>query len=376
MRRTFVVSSMTGGGAARGMANLANHWAARGETVEILTLHQPRAEDAYQLDPAIARHDLGRTEPSSEAMSAVIAVLARIRASAAIARHAPIMARLRDALCRSASDVVIGVVDVTNVRLLAATRGLPMRVVVSECADPAAYSIGMWESARRSLYPHADAVVCLTAEHANFFRRRGVERVHAIAYPALAAPPRNGRPRERLIVSLTRFSWEKGVDLLIRAFAEVAPMHPEWRVEIYGDGPLQGQIEQLIASLHLEGRVRLAGMTRDVYEPLARAELFALTSETEGIPNALCEAMAAGVAPVVTECGSGVRMVIREGIDGVIVQRRRDAFAAALHELMGDDAARARLGARAPEVVTRFPVERIAAEWDEVIDSRKVAHAC
>lgn len=377
MRRTFVVSSMTGGGAARGLVNLANHWAARGETVEIVTLHQPCADDVYLLDPAIKRHDLGSVEPSAESMSAVLALLARIRASAAIAAHAPIIARLRDALCRSASDVAIGVVDVTNVRLLAATRGLPMRVVVSECADPAAYSIGMWESAQRLLYPHADAVVCLTAEHASFFRQRGVERVHAIAYPALAAPPRNGRPRERLIVSLTRFAWEKGVDLLIRAFADVAPMHPEWRVEIYGDGPLQSEIEQLIASLHLEGRVRLAGMTRDVYEPLARAELFALTSETEGIPNALCEAMAAGVTPVVTECGPGVRMVIREGIDGVIVRpRRREAFAAALHELMCDDGARARLGARAPEVVTRFPVERIAAEWDDVIDSKKEAHAC
>jgi glycosyltransferase involved in cell wall biosynthesis len=359
------------------MANLANHWAACGETVEVLTLHQPHADDVYALHPSIVRRDLGGAEPSAESLSAVLALLTRIGASATVANHAVLMARLRDALRDSAPEVVIGVVDVTNIRLLVAARGLPMRVIVSEVADPAAYSIGAWESPRRLLYPRADAVVCLTPEHARFFRQRGVERVHAIAYPVLPAPPRNGRPREPLIVSLTRFSWEKGVDLLVRAFADVAPLHPGWRVEIYGDGVLRGQLERLIASLNLETCVRLAGMTRDVYEPLGRAKLFALTSETEGIPNALCEAMAAGVVPVVTECGSGVRTVIRDGVDGVIVRpRRKDRFAAALHELMTDDAARARLAARAPEVVTRFPIERIATQWDDVIEAKKVAHAC
>lgn len=376
MRRTFVVSSMTGGGAARGTANLANHWAACGETVEILTLHQPRAEDVYPLHPAIVRRDLGRSEPSADSLSAVLALLTRIGAPATMASHAALMARLRDALRDSAFEVVIGVVDVTNIRLLAATRGLPLRVIVSEVADPAAYSLGVFERPRRLLYPQADAVVCLTPEHAEFFRQRGVERVHAIPYPVLPAP-RSSTPREALIVSLTRFSWEKGVDLLVRAFADVAPLHPEWRVEIYGDGLLRGRIERLIASLNLEARIQLAGMTRDVYEPLGRAKLFALTSETEGIPNALCEAMAAGVAPVVTECGSGVRTVIRDGVDGVIVRpRRKETFAAALHELMSDDATRVRLAARAPEVVTRFRMERIAAQWDEVSEAKKVAHAC
>lgn len=368
MRRTFVVSSMTGGGAARSTANLANHWAARGEAVEVLTLHQPRGADVYRLDPSISRRDLGDAEPSAGSLSAVLAVLARCQAPARIVAHAPLMARLRDALRDGGSDVVIGVGDVTNVRLLAATRGLPVRVVASEWGDPTAYSMGIWERLQRALYPHADAVICLAPDHAHYFRERGVERVHAIANAALAAPPRNGHPREPLIVSLTRFSWEKGVDLLIRAFADVGPLHPEWRVEIYGDGPLRNEMEQLIAALQLDGRVRLAGTTRDVYEPLARAELFALTSATEGIPNALLEAMACGVAPIVTECGSGVRMVIRDGVDGVLVTpRRRDSLAAALHELMSDGAARARLAERAPEVVSRFAMERIAAEWDEVI---------
>jgi GalNAc-alpha-(1->4)-GalNAc-alpha-(1->3)-diNAcBac-PP-undecaprenol alpha-1,4-N-acetyl-D-galactosaminyltransferase len=376
MRRTFVVSSMTGGGAARGMANLANHWAACGEAVEVLTLHQPHGDDVYALHPSIERRDLGDGVPSAESTSAVISVLTRIAAPPAMARHAAVMARLRDALRESASDVAIGVVDITNIRLLAAARGLPIRVVASEVADPAAYSIGYWARAQRLLYPHADAVICLTPEHARFFRDRGVERVHAIPYPVLPAPPRRRRSRERLIVSLTRFAWEKGVDLLVRAFAEIAPRHPEWRVEIYGDGPLRADLERLIASLGLQERVRLSGMTRDVYEPLARAELFALTSVTEGIPNALCEAMAASVAPIVTECGSGVRTVIRNGVDGIITPRRQDTFAAELDALMREDAARARLAARASEVVTRFPMERIAGQWDEAIEARKVAHAC
>ncbi|HYC90767.1 MAG TPA: glycosyltransferase [Thermoanaerobaculia bacterium] len=374
MQRTFIISSMAGGGAARTTANLANHRAACGEAVEILTLHQPHARDVYPLHPSIVRRDLGDARPRSDSTSAVLRLLARLKAPAPVVLHAPLMARLRDAL-RGRDCTAIGVGDLTNVRLLIAAHGLPLRVIASEMADPEGYSIGAWERVRLHMYRHADAVVCLTEEHADFFRGQGLERVHAIPNPVLPAPPRNGARRERLVLSLTRLSWEKDLGLLIRAFGEVAPRHPEWRLEIWGTGPARRELESLVAALQLQDRARLPGMTLDVYEPLARAELFAMTSRTEGIPNALCEAMAAGVAPVVIDCSAGMRAVIRDGIDGVLV-RRRDAFASALDTLMRDDGRRGRLAARAPEVTTRFAPERIAARWDGILESGKVVHAC
>lgn len=377
MRTTYVISSMTGGGAARSLANLANHQAACGETVEILTLHQPRAADVYPLHASILRRDLSGDTPSGESMSAVIAELARLGVPPPIVAHAPVMARLRDALRDRENGVVVGVCDVTNIRLLVAAHGLPVRVIASEWADPAGYTIGPWERLRRLLYPRAGAVVCLMPEHMRFHRAYGVERLHAIANAVVAAPPRNGYRREPLIVALCRLSWEKDLRLLIDAFAEVAPRHPRWRVEIWGEGPMRPQLEKLIAARGLDPRVLLCGSTDEPYAVLARAELFALTSLNEGMPNALCEAMAAGVAPVAVDCGAGVRAIVRDGVDGVVVRSRApEAVAAALDALMRDDVARARLAARAPEVVSRFALGRIAAQWDEVIDPGKVAKAC
>lgn len=376
MRRMFVISSMTGGGAARTTANLANHQAACGESVQILTLHQPQLPDVYPLHPTIARRDLGDSTPSAASMSAVLAQLAQGVLRPSVIAHAPVIARLRDALLDASCDVFIGVGDVTNIRLLVAARHLPIRVIVAEMADPYGYSILDWEQLRRRTYPHAEAVVCLAPQFTKYFRERGVERVHAIANPVLPAPPCNDARRELLIVSIGRLAWEKNLDLLLHAFADVAPKHPHWRLELWGNGPMRRELEALVTSLQLQNRVRLPGVTRDVYELLERAALFAMTSRTEGLPNALCEAMAAGVPAVVTNCGAGVRTLVRDGIDGVLVTQHRGAVAGALDALMRDDERRARLASRAPEVVERFAIDRIAAEWDELLQSGKVAYAC
>ncbi|HEX2832582.1 MAG TPA: glycosyltransferase [Thermoanaerobaculia bacterium] len=376
MRRMFVISSMTGGGAARTTANLANHQAACGESVQILTLHQPQRPDVYPLHPSIERRDLGEEAPSAASMSAVLARFMQHYPSPAVIAHAPVIARLRDALLERTCDVAIGIGDVTNIRLLVAARHLPVRVIVAEMADPGGYSILDWELLRRRTYPHAEAVVCLAAEFTEYFRRRGIERVHAIASPVLPAPPRHEKRREQLIVSIGRLAWEKNLPLLLQAFSDVAPRHPEWRLELWGNGPMRRELEGLVASLQLQDRVRLPGVTHDVYELLERAALFAMTSRTEGLPNALCEAMAAGVPAVVADCGAGVRTIVRDGIDGVLVAPRRVAVAGALDALMRDDERRARLASRAPEVVERFAIDRIAAEWDELLISGKVAYAC
>jgi len=359
--RTFVISTMGAGGSARAVANLANHFSARGDGVEIITLYG--GGDAYGVDPRVRRRDLavGReaSPASAESRSAVIASTAQFPWSPRLGSDVDAIAALRDALAGEPREAVIGVEHVTAARTILAARGLGTRVIAWEHADPFAYATP-WRDERRALYPLADAVVVQAAEHAAAWPEA---RCVAIGNGVKAYRGDRAQGTGDRIVAVGRLSWEKGFDLLIHAFARVR----ECTLTIYGEGPQRPALERLVRELGLDGRVFLPGFTRDVSGGLAAADLFVLSSYAEGWTNALLEAMAAGVAPLVVPCGAVVAEIVRDGVDGLRVPRTIGALAEGMERLMGDPALRARLGARAMDVVERFSIERVAAQWDALL---------
>lgn len=93
--------------------------------------------------------------------------------------------------------------------------------------------------------------------------------------------------------------------LLIKAFATISDRYPDYRLVIYGDGPLRQQLETLVEDLGMADKVSLPGYTTFVREKMEQASLFVLTSDWEGMPNALIEAMALGVPCISTDCKGG-----------------------------------------------------------------------
>jgi glycosyltransferase involved in cell wall biosynthesis len=171
------------------------------------------------------------------------------------------------------------------------------------------------------------------------------------------------------MVTLGRLSAEKQFDYLLRAFERCGSRHPEWSLQIIGEGPERQSLEALAADLGIGRRVRFPGIVQDPEAILCNADLFVLTSRYEGFPNALVEAMACGLAVLSFDCPSGPNEIIRHGVDGVLVPAQDlDALAGSMDRLMGDDAERTRLGARALEVADRFDVERIMSMWEDVIE--------
>lgn len=371
MRVTLIISGLGGGGAERVCVNLANAWAARGRHVTILTVTRG-AGSVYDVDPRVGRRVVGwpraarRDELNADTVAPVVRGLYYAGCLEMIAQLS-LVVMLRRAILATAPDVVVTHLDMTNIQVLAAMHETGVPVIACEHTDTSRVSFG-WQNARTALYRRAHAVVAPHQSVAEWLARRGAA-ARAIPNPLVAPPPvcteRTGERRR--LVTLARLSPEKRIDLLLRAFAALTGHFPEWSLEVYGDGPLRASLTRLADGL-APGRVQFHGFARRAYSVLEGADLFVSSSWVEGFGNALWEALACGVPVVAMDCGAPVRSLVRDGVDGLIVRAGgAAALAAALASLMGDDAARKALAARAPEVLKRFPIESSLGAWDELL---------
>lgn len=361
MRITFLISSLGAGGAERVMATMANHWAAHGRSVTILTLAGDTTPPFYDLHPAITYRSLGGQAPSSSPLTA-------------IARNLHRLWTVGRAVRASRGDVLISFMDSTNVLAIAVGRALRVPTIVAEHTDPAQYSSGRaWRALRRIAYPRAARLVVLSETARDYFpvairhRAQIIPNPIVVPNPGAALRPAPASPPFRLI-GVGRLSPEKGFDLLIRAFARIAADVPDWTLTIWGEGPERPALEALRAALGLDGRVEFPGRTAEPHARMAEAHLFALSSRFEGFPMALGEAMAVGLPVVAVDCPSGPRQLIRPGVDGLLLPPGDEAaLAAGLAGLMTDGDERRRLAERAPEVIERFGVERVMTIWDDLL---------
>jgi glycosyltransferase involved in cell wall biosynthesis len=358
-RLTLVITSIEAGGAERVLSELANHWAARGRKVTLITLASGR-KDFYPLDSSINRLALDVLEPSRGVLHALWGNIRRIL-------------RLRRAIQESSPELVLAFTDQTNVLTLLATRGLGVPVVVSERIDPLQHRLGrFWAWARRRTYPWASVVVVQTQrvrQWASGFVRG--DRL-AVIPNAVSAPraPAGGVPSipQPAIVAMGSLVRRKGFDMLLEAFAGAAHDQPEWGLVIFGEGPDRGALEAQARALRIDDRVQMPGTVATPHQVLAQAALFVLSSRVEGFPNALLEAMSVGCAVASFDCPSGPADIITDGVDGLLVPAGDTAaLSAALRRLIADPALRARLGGAARAVNRRFSREAIAAEWESVL---------
>ncbi|MEW2358119.1 glycosyltransferase [Spirillospora sp. NPDC029432] len=246
---------------------------------------------------------------------------------------------------------------------LARTRGLR---VVGMCHESYQASRRSSRYARvRELYAGADRMLALTAEDADAWARDGMANADHMPNALHVRPGSVPAEREPVVVCVGRLAHEKGVDLAIEAWAAIAERHPEWRLRLYGTGPREDDLRAQAARLGVAGSVEFAGVTADVPGALGRASVFALPSRQEGLPMALLEAMAAGLPAVAFDCAPGVRDLVADGRNGLLVRAGDTAaFAAELERLITDPALRARLGGEAPRAVRRFDPEAVLDRWE------------
>jgi glycosyltransferase involved in cell wall biosynthesis len=348
-----VIGSLQGGGAERQISDMANYWAARGLEVALATWSGPEISDFYALDRCVRRVHL-----NVDAQGSV--VFPRLRAN--LRRVLKLRALIRSTL----PDAVLSFVTETNVLTILAGVGLKARVVVSERTQPALHSAlpWQWQLLRKILYSRSDEVVAQTWEAAQWITQNCRKRARVIPN-ALRSLPDISKRREPLIIAIGRLAHEKGFDLLLRAFARIAPDFADWRVAIIGTGPEQANLMRLRDELSLTGRVDFAGQIADVPTWMARAGLVVQPSRFEGFPNVVLESMGMGAPVISNDCPSGLSDLIDDGINGRLVPVEDVvALAQTMTELMSQPQIRERLGREAVNVRQRYRQDLIMAQWD------------
>lgn len=361
MNIALITSSLSGGGAARILSLMASHWSRAGWRVTLFTLEDSSKPPFYPLAEEVRVRHLAVSRTSTGFLSA-------------LANNWRRLVTIRRAVLADRPDALVSFIDTTNILAIFALLGVKVPVVVSERVHPAHEPMGrLWSSLRRLAYPLADCLVVQTRQIARHFKGWGLRRLEIIANPVTALPESGGqcpmlsRP---CIVAAGRLSPQKDYALLLRAFARAARSQPDWSLYIAGEGPQREELERQIADLGLQGRARLLGQVQDMGALYAQADASVLSSRYEGFPNALCEAMAAGLPCISTDCPSGPGEILTPGEDGLLVPcGDEDALARALGSLMDDGALRARLGQAARLVSERFSPAAIMAQWELLLRS-------
>lgn len=368
MRITLLTCSLYSGGAERVVVSLAEGFQRHGHQVTLIT-DANEDTDFYKVPLGVERIALGTMKNSKNLVEAVGNNFERISV-------------IRKAVKFSQPDVVMSHLTEYNILTVLAMLGTNYPVLITEHCDPNLISYGkLWEMLRRVVYPFASRLVSVSQGVENYFTWLPKAKKTAIYNPFFVSPSYDAKaeiplgvdPKRKWIMSMGRLTEQKGFDILLEAFATVASRHRDWQLIILGEGELHHELQQLVIKLDLAEQVTLPGRVKNPFPLLRQAQFFVMSSRFEGFPMAHGEAMLCGLPVIATDCPSGPNELIRDGVDGILVPNQdRTALAEAIEDLICDPHKRQRLAKSAPEVGTRFSLDKIIQDWIEL--SHRVIH--
>lgn len=247
------------------------------------------------------------------------------------------------------------------------------KIIYSERGDPSdkEYS-GLLYLLRKISLPRIDGFVFQSLGAQSYFSRQIKERSVIIHNPIFIKDDVNQHLKtEKRVVNIGRLHQQKNQELLVRAFKKVVVVHPTAKLDIYGDGELRGYLESIISSLQLNKYVRLLPPTTDVERILKDASVFVLSSDFEGMPNVLLEAMSVGTSCISTDYSpGGVREFIESGINGIVVPRGNESeLANSIISLLSDNNKMLKMAEEAKKIYQCHTPDIIYKSWNKYLMS-------
>lgn len=343
----IVTKNMYGGGAERVIAQLANYFVLRSvECQIIMTDNEPVG---YQLDNRIKITAIGKKSDNK--------LIDRIKRYKAV----------KKIVKTEKPDLVLSMPEDTGIYVLWGLLGVKVPVYVSERNNPWVMpDVRITRILRKLMYPFAKGIIFQTEMAKSFFsqkiQRKGIVLSNPVDDKRIPQPFQG--EREKIIVGAGRLSKQKNFPLLINAFSEFVKQFPDYKLVIYGEGPDRQKLEELIKALNIEDKAELPGRKENLPELMKSKAMFVLSSDYEGMPNVLIEAMCMGMPVISTDCLSGgPRELVQNKKNGMLVpvNSQDELLKAMCYMAEGDHAAI--MGSEAYKLRDKLTSKKVFEEW-------------
>ncbi len=361
MRRImFHLNCFEQGGTERVVSNLANRLVKEG--YEIIAATEWQGEVEFALDERVRRVHVG-LKKEEEGKNRFFKIWMRFQ-------------RLKKLIKKERPDIILSFTRKPNYRALTAALGTGIPVIPAVRQDPKSYYTALSDKVLMPLlYSFASGCVFQTKEQGESFPVSVQRRSKIILNPINSKYLNIPKPekREKLVVQSGRLVDFKNQAMLLGAFLKVHEKHPDYRLKLYGGDSLDGtkeKLEAIIKDHNAENYIKLMGASDNLEKELPQAAVYAFSSDYEGMPNALLEAMVLGLPVVATDCPCGApRMVIDHEKNGLLIPvGDEQAMTLAILRLIEDRELAERLGEQARLLSEKINEDAVVSQWKEYIE--------
>jgi GalNAc-alpha-(1->4)-GalNAc-alpha-(1->3)-diNAcBac-PP-undecaprenol alpha-1,4-N-acetyl-D-galactosaminyltransferase len=319
MNVTLINPSMSQGGTQRVISELANQWAFDGYDVTLILFMG--SDIFYELDPRINVIDLGFS------YSSVVDKFTN---------EFLMLFKLRRILKKSKSKFILSFVTQFNIIVILSCMFTKLRVFVSDRTTPMKKLPFIHGLLRKFVYRYCAGFIAQTSLAKELIEKE-IPSINAkvIPNPVKSIKLDKSIKKENIILNVGRLTSTKGQKFLIEALANIN--NKDWKAVFVGSGPDYDYLRSYAIELNVQEQVQFEGACNNIDEILQRSRIFAFPSLTEGFPNALAEALSAGLACVSFDCETGPSDLINDGFNGYLVPVNRvDLFTERLNKLIND----------------------------------------
>ncbi len=243
--------------------------------------------------------------------------------------------------------------------------------IVMDCSDPKRNADDKMNIKRNYYYSTVSKSVVQTQGAFNYFPKQVQDNMVIIPNPVRDDLP---EPyvgiRKKTVVNYCRLTAQKNLPLLISAFSKFHTTHSDYSLEIYGEGNIKEELEQLIESLNIGHCAKIHSFDKNIHEKIKDAGMYVSTSDWEGFPNSVLEALSVGLPVISTDCDFGPADLIENNVNGILVPVNDvDALYEAMCKIADDSEFSERISLEARKTKDKYSADKIGNIWLELIES-------